>query len=204
MKNALAGLLLALGGPLLWLGPTLFPGGLYFIDYTAPGKFLALASPLVTSISGYFFGREWADAGVLVSAFIPPLTFYSLEVEVVNLLGGYQGTGGGALFMYLFLPAGILTLSVGFALAGPGRKRAAEKKEPNTGRDQLNFINQALPVIRGKAQTHDLAFVSWYEIVDEKPQLFDVEGNFGIVHLDFSAKVSYNYLKQQPSSFSGG
>lgn len=70
--------------------------------------------------------------------------------------------------------------------------------------EQKDFINSALPVIRQKAQQHYLAFVTWYELVDEAWQsIVPVEWYFGICKDSLSPKLGYNDLKYQFSLFGG-
>ncbi len=70
--------------------------------------------------------------------------------------------------------------------------------------EQRNFINSALPAIRQKAQRHYLAFVTWYELVDEPWQSpVTVEWYFGICRDNLLPKLGYNDLKYQFSLFGG-
>ena len=76
---------------------------------------------------------------------------------------------------------------------------------PHTENKQRNFINSALPAIRQKAQQHYLAFVTWYELVDELGNIpfwpWVAEYHFGICKSDLSPKLGYNDLKYQFSLF---
>jgi len=89
---------------------------------------MLVASPVVTSISGYYFGREWEDGGIIFSILIAPVTFFLWLELTVNLSGGYQGTGGGAAALFLGVPAFIFILSLVFSVIGAYRKQAADKR----------------------------------------------------------------------------
>jgi hypothetical protein len=125
-RRIVKGVMLVFVGSLLFVGPSVFPGGIEFMYYNNLGLVLGVSWPIVTSLSGYFFGREWGDERILLSALIPAAIFLAFE-EAFGLSPqfGSSGTGGGAGF--LVLPSGVFVLSLIFAAVGGSKKRAAEK-----------------------------------------------------------------------------
>ena len=63
--------------------------------------------------------------------------------------------------------------------------------------NQVKYINQAFPAILNIAQKHYVAFLSWYELIDE-PQASGLpeEKHFGVLHADLTKKPAYNTLKE--------
>jgi len=73
---------------------------------------------------------------------------------------------------------------------------------PHSETKQKNFINSALPAIRQKVKQHHLAFVTWYELVDEpNAGPLPAEKEFGICKSDLTPKLGYSDLKYQFSLF---
>ncbi len=131
MRSLIKGVILLFVGPLLGLGPALFPGGVDFTTNTPfVGLSLFLASLAVMIGSSYFFGKEWGiDERIILAAGAPAVTFFLFVLAAYTLTGGYHGTGGGADFIFLWVPAFIFILGVIFATIGGSKKREAEKPE---------------------------------------------------------------------------
>ncbi len=63
--------------------------------------------------------------------------------------------------------------------------------------NQVNYINQAFPAILNIAQKHYIAFLTWYELIDEpKASIIPQEKHFGVLHADMTKKPAYDTLKK--------
>ncbi len=111
----------------------MFPGGQTFFYYNPLiGSVVGLASLAFMIGSSYFFGKEWGvNERIIFAAGAPAVTFFLLVEAAYALTGGYHGTGGGADFLFLWIPVFIFLLGAISAAIGGSRKRGADR--PGTG-----------------------------------------------------------------------
>ncbi len=119
------GMVLSIGGSILWLWPTTLDRAW---SYRNPWAAIpALVGVAIILFSCYLFGRHLGGLG-LAASLIPTIVI-TVTVYSVTPPERYVGTGGGALALYLFLPA--FFLLVCFASAGVGiaiRHRVGKKQ----------------------------------------------------------------------------
>jgi len=130
VNRVAVGFVLVVTGPTLFFLPDLLiPGWKYFSYENSSVAIGQLLASLFASASvGYFFSREWGLPGALLASFASAIIFFLSAEAIVNLEGGYRGTGGGAVFLFLFLPAFVFALGLIFSVVGGLRRRQAAKR----------------------------------------------------------------------------